>query len=572
MPLINNNYRRKSRGVIIAPAPFSDDVFSTLLYTGLGGQKALNCGLSSFNTGGIFWSKYRSGSPDSPQHLVWDTAHGVSGSMSPNSNASEATNSLISIDSSGVTLDYDTGNVDTSNTAGVPYVGWFWKRSASFLDIQNWGGDGTPNKVIQHLLANVPGMIILKSWQKTDDWTVYHRSSPTSLTLNGPTPPNPSQFINNVTASQFALSSSVGIGNYPGAVYTAWLFAHDPTQNGIIFCDSFTTDANGNATVIPGWPIQFLMFRAALVADGWQMYDSSRGPSALMPLTTLPESVTNTLALNATGFSVTGLTANTKYVYMAIRAKNKTTGPNVLNIPGGNSIDVYSQAIANGWDQVSALTVNVTGDVGSNSTSTAALIFNGTYPSVTVNIQPGIYVLGQGGTGKTTAGVGAPGGPGISTTGPITINNYGFVSGGGGAGGAHYTGAAAGANGAGLPIQTPPTGTVAATKTTGGKGAASPYGAGGVGAAVGASASQAPGGGGGGGGLGGTGGASASLGSGTSFTDPSGSGQGGAGLTDSDPTQNDHPTYAGGAPGSYAVGNSKITWVTTGTRYGSATA
>lgn len=252
-----------------------------------------------------------------------------------------------------------------------------------------------------------------------------------------------------------------------------------------------------------------------------------------------------------------------------LQPRRRKNNANVLTVEGGNSIDVFPLAIANGWDQVSPLTVNVTADVGSTSTTVPAINFNGTYPDVTLNIAAGIYVVGRGGLGAQAV-AGQAGGPAIKIQGgQIKINNLGVIAGGGGAGGGYYTGTRPGGNGAGLPILAPPANTTAATKTNGGNGASGTRGSGGIGGVPGSPGSTNNGAG-GGGGLGAAGGASSNYGSGFTYSDPGGEGQAGPGTTDSDATAWSHPSYPGGAAGNSVIGMSMVSWIAAGTIYGTS--
>lgn len=577
MPVVSNASRRKGNSVV-APAPYSDDVFATLLYTGTGASQTLYPGLTNFDQGGAFLSKYRSGSPGTTVGYLWDSyIRGTSSALNTTASVQAGALPLNGIASTNITL-----APATQNQVNILYASWFFKMAKSFFDIASWQGGNVSYLTIPHNLQNTPGLIIVKSYLGTSpgDWAVWHRSASGDLYLDKVNQQN-STMVEIVAADQnsFTVGPTSNV-NASGTQYEAFIFAHDNSPNGVIFCGGIQSDANGNATINTGWPVQFMLWKKVNGSSDWQAYDSARGFSTALPLNNAnPESTTTYLTPNGTGFDVANLGANNRYVFMAIRARNKpNTSPSNLSIPGGNSIDVYAQAISVGWDQVSPLTVTITGDVGSNSTGTPALLFNGSYPDVTLVVNSGVTVAGRGGLGVRNQ-AGQPGGPAIKTTGAIKIINNGVIGGGGGSGGGYsysvgtygYSG-----NGAGLPILgiagTGTTGTQAtqATKTNGGNGASGYGGPGGVGGAPGSNGSSGSGSG-GGGGLGGTGGSSSNSSPGYTFTDPGGSGQGGAGLTDSDPTANRATIYTGGAPGPYIIGNASVTWLTAGTRYGTAT-
>ena len=581
MPLLSTQARNK-RVSGSAPAPYSDDVFATLLYTGTGAAQTFYPGFTDMDKGYMFMSRYRSGAPTYTDASLWDDKRGLSSQLRTTLTAVQAAVAL-----SGVTSNNLTIGATSQNTINVPYVSYFWKLAKSFFTTVVYSGNNQTTRSIPHDLQCDPGMVICKSVSgAATQWNVWHRAAGGSLLLND-TGAQTTGFVGVLTAnaSYVTVDSSF---NSLNSGYELFIFAHDISDNGVIRCDSFTTDSTGNATVNVGFDVQFLLVKIATGAAGnWQACDIARGitNSVSLNTTTAEANVSGFSPYNSggvVGFTVSAAGANRKFVYMAVRKRNKpNTSPNTLTINGGNSIDVYSQAIANGWDQVSPLNVVVAADVGSDSTATAALIFNGSYPDVTLTVNSGVYVCGRGGLGTTNA-IGQPGGPALKTTGAIKVINNGVIAGGGGGGGGYYRGSTYGygGNGAGLPLLGPlgvgTSGTQAtmATKTNGGNGAygvsAAGNNTGGIGGVAGSPGSTGGSGSGGGGGLGAAGGASSPTGSGYTYSDPGNNGQGGAGLTDSDATYASHPTYAGGAAGPYAQGNANITWLTLGTRYGAA--
>lgn len=243
-------------------------------------------------------------------------------------------------------------------------------------------------------------------------------------------------------------------------------------------------------------------------------------------------------------------------------------------------------AINAGWNQTSAVVATINNGVvlHSNSTGTAGLTVNGSWPGGVSLISNG-SIYGQGGTGGRGWGVpggntphtngqsGFAGGPALSVSTPITITNNGTIYGGGGGGGAgaswgyrvscgcepggfRYFGYASGGGGGGRsgPSSSPG----GAGGSPGGNLGTDPTGyAGNSGSTAGAGS-----GGGGqryagkGGGTGGTGGDFGSAGNTGGASSGDGSNiLGGAAL-------------AGGSAGAAVSGNSYITWLNTGTRYG----
>jgi len=205
---------------------------------------------------------------------------------------------------------------------------------------------------------------------------------------------------------------------------------------------------------------------------------------------------------------------------------------------------LYSQAIAAGWDGVVPLDAEVTVGSGivlsANSTSAYGFDTGSGFPAGTSLklIMPG-YVCGMGGAGGASAVAGSNGGPALRAQHAITIDALGGVTagGGGGGGGGNFGGLGGGGGGRTGSINSAggsPSG-VAGTFSSGGAGG-SGGGAGGTTGPGGAGSVSSGGGGGGWGASGGTAG-----------------------------------SYAGGTGGAAVVGNSYITWINTGTRYGAIT-
>ena len=202
---------------------------------------------------------------------------------------------------------------------------------------------------------------------------------------------------------------------------------------------------------------------------------------------------------------------------------------------------LYSQAIAAGWDGVVPLDAEVTVASGivlsAGSTGTYGFDTGSGFPVGTSLklIMPG-YVCGMGGAGGATNG--SNGGPALRAQHAITIDALGGVTagGGGGGGGSFWGGGGGGRSGR---INAP-----------GGSG--SYPGAGGTFVS-----------GGNGGNSGGVGGTTGPGGAGSFSSGGGGGGWGAAGGTG-------NPS-SGGAGGAAVVGNSYITWINTGTRYGAIT-
>ena len=207
-------------------------------------------------------------------------------------------------------------------------------------------------------------------------------------------------------------------------------------------------------------------------------------------------------------------------------------------------------AVNAGWTGTSALTCTLNSGIYfiSSAVGTAGLTINGSFPNGVTFVNNGIVVgdHGDGGGGAGWAGSGGGGGAGglaLLIQSAVSIRNNGTIAGGGGGGGGG--GSARGTNNNG-DIYYPVSGGSGGR----GKSVSGPLGgSGGQAVTQGKSTFR-----GGTGGTGGQWGASGGAGGGGS-----GNAQGGGG----------RPGGAGGGGGAATSGQSSVTWLATGTRYGS---
>lgn len=216
--------------------------------------------------------------------------------------------------------------------------------------------------------------------------------------------------------------------------------------------------------------------------------------------------------------------------------------------------NLKAQALAAGWDGVVPLDAEVTVNSGivlsANATSQYGFDTGSGFPVGTTLklIMPG-YVCGMGGAGGaySTGATGKNGGPALRAQHAISIDAAGGVIAGGGGGGGGSSSYQMGGGG----------GRSGRTNSSGGAdtypGASGTFSSGGKGGAW------------SGGAAGGT------TGPGANGGGYSAAGGGGGGWGSSGGAGFDSPSRAGGAGGAAVVGNSYITWINTGTRYGAIT-
>ena len=235
----------------------------------------------------------------------------------------------------------------------------------------------------------------------------------------------------------------------------------------------------------------------------------------------------------------------------------------------GNNYDVYTNRGASYQAGKTDLTVTVPGTIGSTSTGAYAMLVPSAFsPTDTVTIVNNGVIQGMGGSGgkggtPTFPAPGSsskPGQPGFGggnalyVNRPVIITNNGTIASGGGGGG----------GGGGLQINSNPR-----PKKLGGPNPSSTAigGGGGGGAGTNGGAGGTPNGGAGLTNSGGAAGASSPFPSSQNAPGGAGGGRGAAGSA-APASPNGGTPGAGGATGSYIVGNAFVTWPATGTRQG----
>lgn len=323
---------------------YVDDVFSAFTYTGNNSTQTINSGIDLAGKGGLVWIK---GRDLGYSHYLTDTTRGASKILQSQTTFGQSDQSpygLYEFLSSGFSVSATTYNGYNNN--GATFVSWTFRKAPKFFDIVTYTGNGGGNRSISHSLGLVPGLIVIKRTDTSGLWAVYHRDLTYTqyLKLNATDAKadtaNSIFGAQNPTASAFFVGTSADV-NASGATYVAYLFAHDPSADGIIQCGSFTTDASGNATVNLGWEPQWLMLKRSNGVENWTIIDNMRGwtnSSAADPILEPNTSGAEYTGSNfgnptATGFQIASFSASSDYIYIAIRRPNKppTIGTEVFS-------------------------------------------------------------------------------------------------------------------------------------------------------------------------------------------------------------------------------------------------
>jgi len=309
------------------------DVFSTDLYTGNGTSQSITNGVDLSGEGGLVWIKARS---TATGQVLMDTARGFGNYLSTDGTGGENYAGDLgwgsgSFNSDGYTVVQGTNGSINANTE--TFVGWTFRRAPKFFDVVTYTGTGA-NRTIAHSLGLVPGMIIIKRTDTTESWIVYHRSAGVGTYFNKLELNSTGAVFGGTrlwgagagadhTDSEFYLSSANEI-NASGGTYVAYLFAHDTSDSGIIQCGSFATDGSGDGSFSLPWLSQWVLLKNASGTQSWFLVDTTRGNTVyLSPNNSGAESSLggSTVTFGASSISITSFSANSDYIYMAIRAE-----------------------------------------------------------------------------------------------------------------------------------------------------------------------------------------------------------------------------------------------------------
>jgi hypothetical protein len=335
-----------------ADATYVDDVFSTYLYEGNGGTQSINNGIDLAGEGGLVWMKRRSGADS---HILMDTLR-PNKVLRSNGTAAEVstTTTITSFNANGFSL----GNPSQSgvNDNGEDIASWTFRKAPGFFDVVTF--QKTSGRMgVAHSLGSVPGMIIVKNVDSSQDWYIYHRNLTSNayyLIFNTAAQVSNSGVWNAETPSstEFAVGSVLTTGDN----YVAYIFAHDDASFGtdgdesIIKCGSYTGTAATNNFVNVGFEPQWVMAKSAGSSQPWFLLDNMRGVSSdgvdayFYANSLQAESNVQAMDFHPTGFSIMatgdGINQNnTQYIYMAIRRPHKPpeAATEVFALDTGNS-------------------------------------------------------------------------------------------------------------------------------------------------------------------------------------------------------------------------------------------
>ena len=343
-----------------------NQAFQTVLYTGTGSSRTVNCGFKP----DFVWIKSRA---NARSHMLFDSVRGPQKRIMSHDNAAEDTDSstLTAFTSNGFTVNTNSA----VNLNNEDYVAWCWKAggtastnndgsitssvsasSAYGFSVTKFTGDGSGTGTIGHGLTNgAPKWIILKDLTNAYDWLVYTQQIDGSndyLKLNTTDGKSDSSF-SAPTSSVFSYATD-------SADYVAYCWSE---VAGFSKFGSWTGSGTGGSngpTITLGFRPRYVVFkRADQAGDAWTVLDTARDSDVLnIGLYANADNAELTfgnrsIQVSDTGFQVTstGSSSNAsggKYIYAAFADGGPTGIDSLIDSPtnadasSGNNIGNYA--------------------------------------------------------------------------------------------------------------------------------------------------------------------------------------------------------------------------------------
>jgi len=306
-------------------------VFGVNLWAGNATSQTIANNLDLDTEGGLVWIKNRQ---NVSNHRLFDTERGIDLALSSDDITIQATetNSLNAFNNNG----YSLGSHAGVNNSGDNFVGWSWRKSPRFFDVIAYDGDNILGHEIPHELGIDVGMVIVKVVDAGNQpWAVQHisRSATKTLTLDTSVA---EIAVTNIWGDTNPTDTVVSLGqnnrvNDQNLSYIMYVFAHDPSPDGVIQCGSYVGVGGNNSPFVDlGWRPQLVFIKVATTGGNWFILDAARSTQPnlnqrLFPDATFTEdTVSDWLLTTDTGFNSnsTGQLLNgvgQTYIFMAIR-------------------------------------------------------------------------------------------------------------------------------------------------------------------------------------------------------------------------------------------------------------
>ena len=209
-------------------AKYIEEVFYINLWRGTGSSNSITNNVDLSSQGGMVWVKNRD---QNDNNWLFSSAMGIGNGMRSNTNLDKfglGNAGMSSFNEDGFTV----GTHGGVNGSAEDIVSWTFRNSKAFQTL-TYSGDGI-NRTISHDLGSVPGMIIIKATNSTENWRVYHKTlGPEKhliLNLTNQSADSATQFNDTApTASVFSVGTDDAV-NEDGRSFVAYLFAGGEEQ------------------------------------------------------------------------------------------------------------------------------------------------------------------------------------------------------------------------------------------------------------------------------------------------------------------------------------------------------
>lgn len=214
-------------------------------------------------------------------------------------------------------------------------IEYAFKRQSGVFDRLTWAGNGAANRQIPHGLGVVPGLFVIKKLNAASNigWLVFSLSlgATNYMSLNQinrvATIGGDTVFPSNPTKDAIVVGGYEDV-NLANVNYAGYVFAHDPSVDGIVQCGVSTANASGVFTIPHGWTggAQWVLFKRTDNTSDWIIADAARtagfsGADALLrPNTSAVETSADQISQSGGVMTVAAGGANGTYIWAIIRA------------------------------------------------------------------------------------------------------------------------------------------------------------------------------------------------------------------------------------------------------------
>jgi hypothetical protein len=291
----------------VATKTYIDDIFSTFLYAETGSTVTVNNSVD-MSEGGMVWFKNREATDS---HVLVDTVRGGTKVLHSDTTAAESTQSgaITSFNNNGFAI----GNYGAINGGSNKDVAsWTFRKAPGFFDVVTWTGNSSTTQTISHSLGSIPGMIIAKRTDGSDNWHVYHKG------INGGVNPEQYMLRLNTNAAQAQYEEIWGNTAPTATNFVAgeWQNGNGDTYVAYVFAGGESTAATARSVYFSGAYTQRL--EVADTNGGWDF-----GTDAFTIETWFRYDGSSTTSTNDTLFDGRHGTANTPAYYFFVGTDGK---------------------------------------------------------------------------------------------------------------------------------------------------------------------------------------------------------------------------------------------------------